>query len=200
MQRVKIYTVFERFWHWAQALFVIVLAITGFDIHFGWGLFAFDQVVMLHTALAWGFIVLIVLAIFWHLTTGEWKQYVPGGNVISMVMYYTIGIFRKEEHPVERTRLSKLNPLQQYAYLVLKILVIPVMVTTGLLYFYYNQWGAVGLGGLSLQPIAVLHTLGAFALIAGMIAHIYLSTTGRTVTSNLKAMITGYEELAEEAS
>jgi hypothetical protein len=31
------------------------------------------------------------------------------------------------------------------------------------------------------------------------IAHLYLGTTGRTVTSNLKAMITGYEELEEDS-
>lgn len=199
-KRVPIYTVFGRFWHWGQALLVILLAITGFDIHFGWGLFAFDQAAMLHAYLSWAFIALIAFAIFWHLTTGEWRQYVPGGNVIAMVMYYTFGIFRKEPHPVERSRLSKLNPLQQYAYLVLKILVIPVMVTSGLLYYYYNRWDAVGLGDFPLGPVAAIHTLGAFALIAGMVVHIYLTTTGHTVFSNLKAMITGYEELPEEAS
>jgi hypothetical protein len=34
--------------------------------------------------------------------------------------------------------------------------------------------------------------------VAFFIAHLYLITTGRTVTSNLKAMITGYEELSNE--
>ena len=32
-------------------------------------------------------------------------------------------------------------------------------------------------------------------LIAFIIAHLYLITTGETLTSNLKAMVTGYEEL-----
>jgi thiosulfate reductase cytochrome b subunit len=35
-------------------------------------------------------------------------------------------------------------------------------------------------------------------MIAFVIAHVYLTTTGHTVTSNLKAMITGWEELDEE--
>ena len=48
--------------------------------------------------------------------------------------------------------------------------------------------------------IAVLHTAGAFFLMAFVIAHVYLTTTGRTPTSNLEAMITGYEELEEDVT
>jgi thiosulfate reductase cytochrome b subunit len=50
----------------------------------------------------------------------------------------------------------------------------------------------------SLEIIALLHTLGAFLLIAFLVVHLYLITTGHTVTSNLKAMITGWEELEAE--
>ncbi len=46
--------------------------------------------------------------------------------------------------------------------------------------------------------MAVIHTLGAFLLVAFFVIHLYLITTGETVTSNLKAMITGYEELEKE--
>jgi len=31
-----------------------------------------------------------------------------------------------------------------------------------------------------------------------VIVHMYLITTGHTITSNLKAMVTGYEELEDE--
>jgi len=44
----------------------------------------------------------------------------------------------------------------------------------------------------------VLHTIGAFALVSFVIVHMYLITTGHTITSNLKAMVTGYEELDDE--
>ena len=40
----------------------------------------------------------------------------------------------------------------------------------------------------SIQPVH-------FCWLAFIIVHLYLITTGTTVTSNLKAMITGYEEL-----
>jgi Ni,Fe-hydrogenase I cytochrome b subunit len=45
-----------------------------------------------------------------------------------------------------------------------------------------------------------LHTLGAFLLVCFFIAHLYLITTGTTITSNLKAMLTGYEDLPDDES
>lgn len=199
MKRIQFYTGFERFWHWFQAALVILLALTGFDIHFHWGIWEFKDALFWHHTFAWMFIILIAFAIFWHFTTGAWKQYVPGrGNVIAQAMYYMFGIFRHEPHPVEKTPQLKLNPLQRIAYAVLKILVIPVQVTTGFLLYYHNDLGAINLENLPFGPVALIHTIGAFALIGGMFAHIYLATTGRTPLANIKAMITGWEELEEE--
>jgi len=65
-------------------------------------------------------------------------------------------------------------------------------------YRYPQQNSIVGIKVESLEPIAVIHTAGAFLLIAFIIVHLYLMTTGVTVTSNLKAMLTGYEELDVE--
>lgn len=117
---------------------------------------------------------------------------------------YVFGIFRNAPHPTKKTVLSKLNPLQKLIYAGLKVLVIPVMVLTGFIYMFYRypqRYEVLGLNISGLQTIAVIHTIGAFLLVAFLIAHLYLITTGQTVTSNLKAMITGYEELpsAEEA-
>jgi thiosulfate reductase cytochrome b subunit len=53
----------------------------------------------------------------------------------------------------------------------------------------------MGLSKLSLGFISALHMLGAFLLTAFIIAHIYLTTTGETIFSNIKAMITGWEEV-----
>jgi thiosulfate reductase cytochrome b subunit len=197
-KRVYIYFGFERFWHWMQALLVILLALTGFVVHFGWSVIDYEQAVIWHRTLAWAFVILITFAIFWHLTTGEWKQYVPGGNVIAMALYYSIGMFRKEEKPVKKTQLSKLNPLQKLAYLGLKILIIPILVTTGFLYYYFNDFTDIGAGHRNLALVAKIHTFAAFLMIAFMFAHIYLTTTGHTLTSNIKAMVTGWEELDVE--
>jgi thiosulfate reductase cytochrome b subunit len=198
---VYIYKAFERFWHWTQALLIFFLAATGFEIHGSISFFGYENAVKYHNIAAYAFIILILFAIFWHVTTGEWKQYVPTlTNIKGELNFYLTGIFKNAPHPTKKTVLSKLNPLQKLVYFGLKILVIPVMVVSGILYMFYRypQKGSiVGLKVESLEPIAVVHTAGAFLLIAFIIMHIYLMTTGTTLTSNLKAMLTGYEELDE---
>lgn len=199
---VYIYKAFERFWHWTQALLIFFLATTGFEIHGSIRFFGYENAVEYHNAASYAFIVLIFFAIFWHLTTGEWKQYVPTmKNIKSEINYYLIGIFRNVPHPTKKTVLSKLNPLQKLVYFGLKILVIPVMVVSGILYMFYRypqQDSIVGIKIDSLETIAIVHTAGAFLLIAFIVVHLYLMTTGATLTSNLKAMLTGYEEIDGE--
>jgi thiosulfate reductase cytochrome b subunit len=198
MKKVFIYKGFERFWHWTQAALIFMLAFTGFEIHGSYSFFGFENAVKYHNISAKAFIVLIVFAIFWHFTTGEWRQYLPTfRHLRAQIDFYLIGIFKNSPHPTKKTVISKLNPLQRLTYLGLKLLVIPVMVSSGLLYMFY--WYPSKHGGIkSLEWIAWLHTFGAFLLLAFIIAHLYLITTGRTPTTNLKAMITGYEDLEDE--
>jgi thiosulfate reductase cytochrome b subunit len=202
MRRQYVYRGFERFWHWAQAGLILFLAVTGFEIHGSLAFFGFENAVRYHGVAAIALLVLIAFAAFWHLTTGEWRQYVPTfENVRAQAEYYVIGIFRDATHPTRKTVLSKLNPLQKLVYLGLKVQVIPIVVVSGLLYMFYRYPQSHGIEALNvrgLAVIAVVHTAGAFLLVAFLIAHVYLLTTGRTPSSNLKAMITGWEELEEE--
>ena len=202
MKKEYIYQSFERFWHWLQAALIIFLGVTGFEIHGSIRFFGYDQAVKYHNIASLGFLILIVFAVFWHFTTGEWKQYLPTWkNLRAQADYYIFGIFRNSPHPTKKTVLSKLNPIQKFVYAGLKVLVIPVMVLTGLLYMFYRypqKYEVLSLNIEGLQVIAILHTIGAFLLVAFLLSHLYLITTGRTVTSNLKAMITGYEELPDE--
>jgi thiosulfate reductase cytochrome b subunit len=202
MKKVFIYKRYERFWHWTQAFLVLFLALTGFEIHGSYTLFGFETAVNLHNKSAWALIILIIFTIFWHFTTGEWRQYIPTAtNLRAQLDYYIAGIFRNAPHPTRKTLISKLNPLQRLVYLGLKILFIPVMVVSGLVYMFYRypKDGAIeSLGLAELTPIAYLHTLGAYIMLAFVLVHVYLITTGHTLTSNLKAMITGWEEIETE--
>lgn len=202
-ERTYVYKGFERFWHWTQAVLIGLLAVTGFEIHGSFELLGYREAVAYHNAAAIGFLVLIAFAVFWHFTTGEWRQYVPTRRMLrAQIEYYLVGIFRDAPHPTRKTALSKLNPLQKLVYLGLKVLVIPVMVASGLLYMFYRYPARDGVGSLGLgdlKTVALLHTAGAFALVAFVVGHIYLTTTGHSLFSNLKAMITGYEDIGEEA-
>lgn len=203
-KKVYIYKSFERFWHWTQALLIFMLAFTGFEIHGSFTFFGYQNAVKYHNIFSYSFIILIAFAIFWHFATGEWKQYVPSfENVKAQLTFYLFGIFKNSPHPTKKTVLSKLNPLQKLVYFSLKILVIPVMVISGLLYMFYRypqEGSIVGLNINSIETIAIFHTAGAFMLLAFIVVHLYLITTGHTPASNLKAMITGYEVLEDEHS
>ena len=203
MKREIVYPAFERFWHWTQALLILFLSVTGFEIHGSISFFGFDQAARLHSGAAVAFLVLIAFAVFWHVTTDEWRQYLPTlTNLRAQAEYYLFGIFREAPHPTRKSRLQKLNPLQKLTYAGLKVLVIPVVVVSGLLYMFYRypqRYEVLALDVRALEPIALVHTAGAFALVAFVVAHIYLTTTGRTITANLKAMVTGWEEIDEES-
>lgn len=198
-KKVYIYKGFERFWHWMQMILIFFLGFTGFEIHGTYSFFGFEEAVNYHNIAAYMFIGLIIFAIFWHFATGEWKQYIPTTSFIkAQVRYYIVGIFRNEPHPTKKTPISKLNPLQKLAYLGLKLLIIPVMVTTGLLYMFYRyptQYGVDAINITTLKYIAIIHTAGALLLVAFVIGHVYLTTTGEKVLTNLNAMLTGYEEI-----
>lgn len=198
-QSSNVYRAFERFWHWTQAALIFLLALTGFEIHGTFQFLGYRQAVAYHNAVAIGFLILIAFAIFWHFTTGEWRQYMPTRRMLrAQIEYYLTGIFRNAPHPTRKTAGSKLNPLQRIVYLGLKVLVIPVMVASGLLYMfnrYPQRHGTALLGSRGLEFVAVLHTAGAFFLVSFIIGHIYLTTTGETPLSNLRAMLTGEEEV-----
>ena len=193
IKKVFMYKRFERFWHWAQAILISFLALTGFEIHGNFNVFGFKDAVIMHNYAALTLMILIVFAIFWHFTTGEWRQYVPTTNKLSeQIKYYLFGIFKDEAHPVEKTASAKLNPLQRLTYIGYKIFIVPVMIVTGVIY-YFVAHGAMVMK--SVKTIGIIHVLGAFMLVAFTIIHVYMTTTGHTPISNLKAMITGYEEV-----
>ena len=199
MERIYIFKGFERFWHWTQALLILVMLATGFEVHGAWKLLGYERAGGVHVTAAWALITLWVFAIFWHFTTGEWRQYIPTTrNVGAMLQYYLFGIFRHEPHPHRQNQLSKHNPLQRLAYLGVKLCINPLVWVTGLAYLYYNELGAAG-WNVSLGVIAVLHTIGAFLMLAFLIVHVYFATTGHTWSSHFKAMVTGWEDVEGEA-
>jgi len=198
-ERIYIYKRYERFWHWSQALLIIIMMITGFEVHGSYSLLGFEKAVEFHTLAAWTLLVLWAFTIFWQFTTGEWKQYLPSlKNVVAMANYYLIGIFRDAPHPFRKTVVQKHNPLQRLAYLSLLAFISPLIWISGLFYLFYGNWSDLGIDQyLSLEWVAVAHTLGAFLITAFFFIHVYLTTTGHTVFAHIKAMITGWEDVDE---
>jgi thiosulfate reductase cytochrome b subunit len=202
--RQQLYSLYERIWHWFQAGGILALMLTGLGIHNpDWlPLAGFAAAVRVHNALGFLLIANAFLGLFHYLVTGAIRQYLPepkdfvsrSGRVAA---YYLRGIFRGEPHPLEKRPERRLNPLQQVIYLAILNVLLPLQMVTGL-----AVWGAqrvpeaVGaIGGLAV--LALIHTLGAWLFAAFAIMHVYLTTTGPTPLAHLKAMLLGYEEIAE---
>jgi thiosulfate reductase cytochrome b subunit len=115
------------------------------------------------------------------------------GQAIQQARYYLSGIFRGEPHPFEKSPKRKLNPLQQATYLIILNLLLPLQVVTGILIWGMQRWPATSawLGGL--PTVAAVHAFGAWLFAAFLLMHVYLTTTGQTPLSNLRAMALGWE-------
>ena len=194
LTKVYLYTRFERLWHWLQGLMIIVLLITGFEVHGTYTLMGFKTAVTLHNFVGLSWLVLFAFFVFWLLTTGEWKQYIPTTKkLFDVVWYYAFGIFKGQDHPVQKSKGAKHNPLQRITYLGISAMLLPIQMITGLLYYLYNMVP----GGMDLAFLAIAHTLVAFLLVNFLIIHIYMTTTGHSLFSHIAGMITGWEEIYE---
>jgi len=195
-EKIYVFKRFERFWHWSQALLIVFMLVTGFEIHGTYSLIGMEKAMNLHTLAAWTLIGLWVFAIFWHFTTGEWRQYIPTTDkVLAVARYYSVDIFKNKPHPFRATKLHKHNPLQRLAYLMFKVTLAPLIWVSGLLYLFYNDWSQWGLGWLELGMVAFVHTVAAYLIAVFFVGHVYLTTTGHTVLAHIKAMFTGWEEV-----
>ena len=201
MKNIYLYARFERLWHWLQTILIVILLLTGFEVHGTFSLFGFGSAVEVHDFVGLTWLIAFAFFAFWIITTGEWRQYIPTTKkMISVVRYYMYGIFRGEPHPVPKRKEAKHNPLQRIVYLILAAILLPVQMVTGFLYWGYNSWVDWGLPWLSLEVVALIHLAGAFAILSFVVVHVYMITTGHTIFAHTRAMITGWEEVADEES
>jgi thiosulfate reductase cytochrome b subunit len=145
------------------------------------------------------------LSLFYHLTSGEIRQFIPRpygffDQAIVQAKFYLAGIFKGESHPFEKTPQKKLNPLQQITYFGILNVLLPLQVITGALMWGVQGWPQVAnwFGGLPF--LAPFHSLIAWLFAAFIIAHVYLTTTGHEPLANIKAMMLGWDEVEDRAS
>ncbi len=109
-QKISLYTRFERFWHWLQALLIIVLIMTGLEVHGNLHCLGFEKTCYIHNICGWTLLVLSIFAIFWHFTTGNWRYYITGmGDISVMVRYYLWGYLM--ENPIHSQKAETGNSI-----------------------------------------------------------------------------------------
>lgn len=200
---VYMYEAYERFWHWLQTIGIVTLLFTGLIIHRPdmFGIFSFRNIVAVHNVLAALLAINAMLSLFWHLVSGEIRQYIPHprgfmDEAIDQALYYVKGIFKHEPHPFEKSKERKLNPLQKVTYFGLLNVLLPLQGLTGILMWLVQKVPAIQttLGGLPF--LAPLHTLTAWLFAAFIVGHVYLTTTaGPKPLDGIQAMVTGWEDM-----
>lgn len=200
--RIYLLPLWLRLWHWANALLIITLAITGGSLHFSnpaAPVVEFSLAVRLHNIagvlLACNYSFFVIA----NAVTGNWWQYVPKPPGIlarcwAQTRYYLWGVFKGEPEPFKVTLETNFNALQALIYWFIMYIVLPVTVATGLVFLYPQLAPAELFGVDGLLPVALLHYLSAGVIVLFAIAHIYLGTMGKRLTSLYKTMITGWHE------
>lgn len=194
---IQLYKRFERFWHWLQAFLVLTLMITGFEQHGLISIFGFRYAAYIHNAcfFAWGFLYIMIMT--WIMTTGEWKQFIPSFKGMDKVFrFYSYGVFLGEKHPHHTTPQEKFNPMQKMGYIVILFAILPVQFVTGYLFFFFPELRELGIIA-RIDLVAYIHTFMAYTLCSFVIIHLYMITMGDKLTSHLKAMLTGKDEIED---
>jgi thiosulfate reductase cytochrome b subunit len=204
-KKVYMYSAYERIWHWLQTSVIVILLITGLIIHRPdiFGFLSFRNMVTVHNVMAVLLVLNAALSLFYHLVSGEIRQYIPRpygffDQAIVQAKYYLQGIFKGAAHPFEKTPDRKMNPLQQVTYFGILNVLLPLQIITGALMWGVQRWPEIAnlFGGLPV--LAPFHSLVAWLFASFIIAHVYLTTTGIEPLTGIKAMVNGWEDVEEQ--
>lgn len=196
---VMIYSRYERFWHWSQAILIFILAFSGFGLHGTHHLMDFRMAVLVHSTAAVALIVLWVFTTFWNFTTGQWRQYLPEfARLPAIIRFYAWGILTGAPHPYHKTLRRKQNALQSLAYLSFMVVIGPALWASGIVYLAYPLWSSLAVGTIALPVVAFVHLAAAFLMVTFVVIHVYMTTTGKTLTHYVRTMITGYDRIELE--
>jgi len=204
-QKIYLHPITERIWHWIHAVLIIVLIVSGIQIHwpescniFG----SFSRAISVHN---WAGLLLVgdfFLWLIYNLRSKRISHYIlrkedlhPG--MVVQAKFYVYDIFKNKPHPYSPSEDNKFNPLQKAAYFQFMLFMMPLLLISGLLYMYPYYFSSIisFLGGM--KVVAIFHYVMAIIFTAFFVAHIYLATTGHTVFADFITMITGYAEKEE---
>ena len=202
MKSLYLYPLWIRFWHWTNALLFVILIISGTSLHFASnnnGLFTFETAMWLHNlagiclTLAW--VVFVLGNVFTH-NGKHYRLQLKGivNRLIQQSLYYAIGIFRGDAHPFHVSNEMKFNTLQQLTYLGVMYGLMPLLILSGWFFLFAGSLPAQIMGIGSIWIVAITHLIVAYLLVLFMLSHIYIITTGETIFTNLRAMLTGWHK------
>jgi thiosulfate reductase cytochrome b subunit len=189
-----------RLWHWTNAALIVGLAVTGLRIHFGGRekpILSFEGAFNFHNVA--GVLLLATTVAFYvrNVVTGDARQYLGKPQdgmrgVLRQVGYYVGGIFRGEDHPYHATKERRFNPLQQMTYMSIMYGLVPLIAVSGIVLLYPQVIPERIAGKPGPWWFATAHYLLGAGLVAFLLGHLYLATTGDRASYLYRGMIDGF--------
>ena len=206
MTELYLYPIWLRAWHWLNAALFLTSVVTGVSMHFslGW-LVPFKIAVPVHNASG------VLLTISWlafvtgNLVGGNGKHYLVNLRTLPMellrqIRYYTYGIFVGAPHPFHVSAEHKLNALQTLSYVGVMYALMPLLIVSGWAFLLADKLPDTLLGIGTIWIVAMAHLALSWMMVLFLVVHVYIITTGETVLTNLKAMVTGWHRERGEAT
>ena len=206
MKRIHLHPLPLRIWHWANALMVILLLITGIELRIP-GVAALpinSPALRVHRYVGWSMTISYLFWFFYSLMSGNLSRHyvIRGGDLKGMfrqVKFYLFSIFRGEENPFRASPDERFNPLQKLAYGTVMCVFTPIIVVTGLFFSDILFFRKYILLLNAVKVLDAIHVIVAYMFVLYLIVHIYMATSGRKASSHIKAMIVGYEEEPDDS-
>ena len=187
-----------RLWHWANALLFLTLIVTGFSLHFagvGQGGVGFKLAVTIHNLLGVALVGVYLFYLGSMAVTGHWRQYIPRRplfqRIYKQVLYYIWGIFKGAHHPYEASVESRFNPIQQLAYIMAVLTLMPGQIVTGVALLFPDRVPEQAFGMNGIMPWAVGHAAIAYFTVVFLFIHLYLALTVGEPHTGVKSMLLG---------
>ena len=178
-----------RVWHWAVAVFFVILVFTGVLLTFSGSRFAlmdYELATTLHDVTGVSLTVVFVLFVLFAMATGYWRIYAYRWRGLTERVYrqgwrvLTWSPRTRSKTPTGQRRLDTMRPFllhfQQFLYLISVVVLLPLLIITGLPYLYPELAPDKVMGFAGLWTIAVAHYVVSLIAIIFLILHIYLST------------------------
>jgi len=205
MKRIHLHPLPLRIWHWANALMVLLLLITGIKLRMP-GVAALPvnhPALLVHRYTGWA---MAISSLFWFvysLMSGNLSRHymIRRGDLkgtFRQMKFYLFSIFKGEENPFRASPDEKFNPLQKLAYGTIMCFLTPIIVVTGFLFSDILFFRKYVLLLNAMKALDAIHVIVAYLFTLYLIVHIYMATLGRKASSHIKAMVVGYEEEPDE--
>lgn len=202
-----IYDAIIRTGHWLNALFIIILIITGFAMHYSGPSHVLGYI---HNMTGISLTVLYVFFLIHAVVRLDYKQYFPSleevfsgkmiKDVIINAMFYLIGIFKGTKNPYHSSYEHRLMPIQKVSYMAAMFIQVPVVVLTGVLLVNPSNLPFVMsmIGMENMDIVFIVHLIAAFSIFMFLIIHLYMITAGEKLAQHLMTMVTGYHKAYEK--